>query len=85
MSLNGMVVTSHPHDLENSIPYLPGTDLVLERGFPEATRTALTEKGHRLAEPAARLGMLNAIKIFPASGVLSGGADARREGQVAAW
>ena len=71
--------------LANSIPYMPGTDLVLEKGFSEATRSALAEKGHRLREPAERLGMLNAIKIYPRSGVLSGGPDPRREGHAAAW
>jgi len=71
--------------LGNSIPYPPGTDLVLERGFPEKTQAALTALGHRLTEPSERLGMLNAIKIYPRSGTLSGGADPRREGQAAAW
>jgi gamma-glutamyltranspeptidase/glutathione hydrolase len=71
--------------LGNSIPYPPGTDLVLEREFPESTRTSLAELGHRLTEPAKRLGMLNAIKIYPRSGALSGGADPRREGHAAAW
>jgi gamma-glutamyltranspeptidase/glutathione hydrolase len=71
--------------LGNSIPYMPGTDLVLERGFAEATKKGLQAKGHRLPEPADRLGMLNAIKIYPRTLVLSGGADARREGQAAGW
>jgi len=69
----------------NSIPYMPGTDLVLERGFPEEAARQLAALGHRLPEPARRLGMLNAIKIYPRLGVLSGGADARREGHAAGW
>jgi gamma-glutamyltranspeptidase/glutathione hydrolase len=71
--------------LGNSIPYLPGTDLVLEPGFPDATKSALEAKGHRIPAPADRLGMLNAIQIYPRTGVLSGGADLRREGQAAGW
>ncbi len=71
--------------LGNSIPYLPGTDLVLEKDFPEEVREALRARGHRLREPASRIGMLNAIKIYPRSGVLSGGPDQRREGHAAGW
>jgi gamma-glutamyltranspeptidase/glutathione hydrolase len=71
--------------LGNSIPYMAGTDLVLERGFADATWKALRAMGHRLPEPADRLGMLNGIKIYPRTNVLSGGADARREGQAAGW
>jgi gamma-glutamyltranspeptidase/glutathione hydrolase len=71
--------------LGNSIPYRVGTDLVLERGFADTTKKALEAKSHRLPEPADRLGMLNGIKIYPRTNVLSGGADARREGQAAGW
>lgn len=71
--------------LRNSIPYMEGTDLVLERPFSSEVREALSSMGHRLREPAERLGTLHAIKIYPQSGVLSGGADARREGHAASW
>ena len=72
--------------LDNSIPYMKGTDLVLEKDLAASSRkTALEQKGHRLRQPVTRLGMLNAIKIDIDSGVLSGGADPRREGHVAAW
>jgi gamma-glutamyltranspeptidase/glutathione hydrolase len=71
--------------LGNSIPYMTGTDLGLEKGFPDATRDALTAKGHRLLEPKEAYGMLNGIMIYPRTDVLSGGADPRREGHVAAW
>jgi gamma-glutamyltranspeptidase/glutathione hydrolase len=71
--------------LGNSIPYLPGTDLRLEKGFSEATRAALTAKGHRLLDQEGWLGMLNGIMIYPRTGALSGGADARREGHAAGW
>jgi gamma-glutamyltranspeptidase/glutathione hydrolase len=73
--------------LGNSIPYMPGTDLELEQGLSEATRAALAEKGHRLAEGGAGSGFggLSAIKIYPSSGVLSGGADPRQEQKAASW
>ncbi|MCY3747271.1 MAG: gamma-glutamyltransferase, partial [Acidobacteria bacterium] len=71
--------------LANSIPYMDGTDLVLEKDFSDEVREALNAKGHRLREPPNRIGMLNAIRIFPGSGVLSGGPDKRREGAAAGW
>jgi len=71
--------------LENSIPYMDGTDLVLEKAISPATRDGLEARGHRLRQPASRLGMLNAIKIYRKNRVYSGGADPRREGHVAAW
>ena len=71
--------------LANSIPYMDGTDLVLEKDFSDEVREALNAKGHRLREPPSRIGMLNAIRIYPGSGVLSGGPDHRREGAAAGW
>jgi gamma-glutamyltranspeptidase / glutathione hydrolase len=71
--------------LGNSIPYLSGTDLRLEKGFTEQTREALTARGHRLLDQEGWLGMLNGIMIYPRTGALSGGADARREGHAAGW
>ena len=71
--------------LANSIPYMDGTDLVLEKDFSDEVREALNARGHRLREPPSRVGMLNAIKIYPGSGVLSGGPDKRREGHAAGW
>ena len=71
--------------LGNSIPYFPGTDLRLEKGFTDQTRSGLTAKGHRLLDQEGWLGMLNGIMIYPRTGVLSGGADARREGHASGW
>ena len=71
--------------LGNSIPYFPGTDLRLEKGFSERTRSGLTAKGHRLLDEEGWLGMLNGIMIYPRTGALSAGADARREGHAAGW
>ena len=71
--------------LANSIPYLEGTDLVLEKDFSDEVREALDARGHRLRQPPSRIGMLNAIRIYPGSGALSGGPDKRREGHAAGW
>ena len=71
--------------LGNSIPYLAGTDLRLEKEFSEKTRAALSAHGHRLLDPNGSLGMLNGIMIYLRTGVLSGGADPRREGHAAGW
>jgi gamma-glutamyltranspeptidase/glutathione hydrolase len=73
--------------LGNSIPYMDGTDLELEKGITEAIQAALAEKGHRIAQPGAGSGFggLSAIKIYPRSGVLSGGADPRQEQKAASW
>src|SRR5438876_1362920 len=71
--------------LGNSIPYLPGTDLRLDREIPEATRSALEAKGHRLLVPEGYFGMLDGVMIYPRTGVLSGGADRRAGVHAAGW
>ena len=72
--------------LGNSIPYMAGTDLALEKGFAEPARSALTARGHRLLDPKPdAFGMLNGIMIYPRTKVLSAGEDQRREGHAAAW
>jgi gamma-glutamyltranspeptidase/glutathione hydrolase len=71
--------------LGNSIPYLPGTDLVLEQEISEATESTLRALGHRLRSRDNRSSnMLNAIQIYPRSGALSAGADPR-EAHAAGW
>lgn len=72
--------------LGNSIPYMPGTDLGLEKGFTDQTRSSLTGKGHRLLDPKDMMfGMCNGIMVYPRTYVLSAGEDQRREGHAAAW
>lgn len=71
--------------LENSIPYVPGTDLSLDAGFAADVRKELEARGHRLieareADAAGGSGnVLNAILIDPRSGALWGA------GGVATW
>ncbi len=70
--------------LANAIPYMEGTDLQLERGVLESAQEALTARGHRLRTPGGHIGLLNAIRIDPRTGVLSGG-GLLPEAYVAAW
>lgn len=71
--------------LGNPIPYLPGTDLVLEREISLETEKALAARGHRLRSRDDRTtNMLNAIRIYGRSRVLSDGADPR-EAHAAGW
>jgi gamma-glutamyltranspeptidase/glutathione hydrolase len=70
--------------LENSIPYVPGTDLSLEGGFSDDVRKSLDARGHRLipgrdTEGGAPGNVLNAIVIDIRSGALWG------SGSVATW
>jgi gamma-glutamyltranspeptidase/glutathione hydrolase len=58
-----------------------GSAVSLEPGFTQATRDGLTALGYTL--PAtADIGSVQAVRIDPATGAVSGGADARREGTV---
>ncbi|MHA6344478.1 gamma-glutamyltransferase family protein [Roseivivax sp. CAU 1761] len=54
-------------------------ELRLERGYPEAVRAALAEKGHRVVRPDAPLGGAQAIRMLP-GGMLEGASDPRKDG-----
>ena len=54
-------------------------ELHLEAPFPEATRAALAEMGHRVMPPPAPIGGAQAIRITP-EGVLVGASDPRKDG-----
>ena len=62
--------------------YLPGS-LHLEGRFPQETADALASKGRDVKRvgdwEAMNMGVMSAIVVDPISGVLSGGADPRRE------
>jgi gamma-glutamyltranspeptidase/glutathione hydrolase len=69
--------------LENSIPYVPGTDLAIDAGIAADVRKELEARGHRLIGGAedggAGTNVLNLILIDPKSGALWGA------GGVATW
>ena len=54
-------------------------ELRVERGYPEAVRAALAEKGHKVVVPDEAIGGAQAILIRP-DGVLEGGSDPRKDG-----
>ncbi|SIO17040.1 gamma-glutamyltransferase family protein [Vannielia litorea] len=54
-------------------------ELQLEAPFPEATRAALAELGHKVVPAPAPIGGAQAIRITP-EGVLVGGSDPRKDG-----
>jgi gamma-glutamyltranspeptidase / glutathione hydrolase len=64
------------------------TIVEVESRIPEATRVALVELGHEvrpLEQWSWRVGGGHGIARDPDTGVLSGGADPRRDGQALAW
>jgi gamma-glutamyltranspeptidase/glutathione hydrolase len=54
--------------------------LQVEHGIAAATRSALTQLGHELAEPEEPLGGAQAVWIDQARGILIGGSDPRKDG-----
>jgi gamma-glutamyltranspeptidase / glutathione hydrolase len=64
------------------------TVVEVEARIPPSTRAALAELGHevRALEPFSwRVGGAHGIARDPETGLLSGGADPRRDGQALAW
>lgn len=62
-----------------------GGTVQLEAGIPEATREALTRKGHKTVRSAGGFGGYQAILIDPRTGVLHGGTDPRKDGAAAGY
>ena len=54
--------------LENSIPYVPGTDLALDTGMPPERRKQLEALGHSNTWPAARSTLTARYVLLPGSG-----------------
>jgi gamma-glutamyltranspeptidase/glutathione hydrolase len=55
-------------------------ELRVERGYGDAVRRALTDKGHKVLTPDSPIGGAQAIRIDMQSGVLEGGSDPRKDG-----
>ena len=73
--------------MESTIPHVCEDVLQLEGRFPEAVRAELARRGHALeilGDWGAQ-GSAQAILIDPASGVLVGGSDPRRDGYACGW
>ena len=62
--------------LRNSIPYVPGTDISIDKGISDETKKQLITLGHRIIETNKNGKTLHTVLIDPNTGVLwgSGGA-----------
>ncbi len=76
----------HPFGSFDSHPSEPGV-LEIENRVPEAVRTALTARGHKLKVlgPYAMSTGVVAVGVDPKNGTLRGGADVRRERYIFGW
>ena len=54
-------------------------EMRVERGYSDAVRAELSDKGHNVVVPDGAIGGAQAIKILP-DGVLEGGSDPRKDG-----
>ncbi len=61
------------------------THLALERAIGPDVRAALEARGHRLREGRAQMGGYQGVMIDPATGVLLGGSDVRKDGLAIGW
>ncbi|PZX18831.1 gamma-glutamyltranspeptidase/glutathione hydrolase [Palleronia aestuarii] len=55
-------------------------ELAVERGYSDAVRAALEEKGHKVVIPRTAIGGAQAIRIDRGNGVLVGASDPRKDG-----
>ena len=62
-----------------------GGRLALEQGVPAAVRDELTRRGHRLVEARGQYGGYQAVCRDPATGVLSGASESRKDGHAAGY
>lgn len=60
--------------------FADGGKLKVERGYADAVRQALADKGHDVVIPDTAIGGAQAIRIDHARGVLEGGSDPRKDG-----
>ncbi|MBP7777036.1 MAG: gamma-glutamyltransferase [Acidobacteria bacterium] len=61
------------------------THLALEQGIGPDVRASLEARGHRLRNGRAQMGGYQAVMIEPATGVLLGGSDPRKDGVAIGW
>jgi gamma-glutamyltranspeptidase/glutathione hydrolase len=72
---------------ESAVPHTCEDTLNLESRFPVDVRDGLSNRGHaiRLLGPWAAVGSAMLIQHDPATGVLHGAADPRRDGYALGW
>ena len=59
--------------------------LAAERGIGETVRAALRQRGHMMIDGRGAMGGYQAVMIAPATGVLMGGSDLRKDGLAVGW
>ncbi len=59
--------------------------LAVESGIDDAARDGLRRRGHALIEGLGLMGGYQAVMIDPATGVLMGGSDVRKDGLAVGW
>ena len=62
-----------------------GGELLVESGISEDVREALAARGHRIRDGRGAMGGFQGIMIDPATGVLMGGSDPRKDGLAIGW
>jgi gamma-glutamyltranspeptidase/glutathione hydrolase len=62
-----------------------GGAVCVERGFAPEVLEALRERGHAFAERRGIYGGFQGIARDPATGVLTGASDPRKDGHAAGW
>ena len=62
-----------------------GKEILLESGVSEDVVTGLSRLGHQVNRTMGGFGGYQAIEVDWERGVLRGGSDPRKDGQVAAW
>ena len=62
-----------------------GTNLMIESAISPEARFGLDERGHRLTSSIGSFGGFQGILIDPATGVMMGGSDPRKDGLAIGW
>ena len=67
------------------IKHNPSAGVAVESGIDATTVTELARRGHEIVRTPGVFGGYQAIEVDWENGVLIGGTDPRKDGQVAAW
>jgi len=62
-----------------------GDSLALESGIGAKVRAELEARGHEISDGRGNVGGFQGILIEPATGVLMGGSDVRKDGLAIGW
>jgi gamma-glutamyltranspeptidase/glutathione hydrolase len=62
-----------------------GDELALESGIGPDVRASLEARGHRIRDGRGQMGGYQGLMIDPATGVMLGGSDLRKDGLAIGW